>query len=163
MKFKKFENKTEYLEYLQIFIYVHLFLNKRTDFHIDDYIDFELTDKYISSFNDWIESDTPNAELIINWFTNNQKQVSIFKSEFQNKYKPKVSVWSDRKKTKYYKAKLQDSFIFENFIAELIQEKYGIDLGQYLSPEGQYELGENALGIEIKNDTLIEKDGNVYI
>lgn len=38
-----------------------------------------------------------------------------------------------------------------------------MEIGQYLSPQGQYELGENALGIEIKFDTLIKKYGNVYI
>lgn len=46
-------------------------------------------------------------------------------------------------------------FDFENYIAELISDKYGINLEPYLTPEGQYELGENSLGIEIKNDTLI--------
>ena len=36
-----------------------------------------------------------------------------------------------------------------------VEKEYDLEIGQYLTPEGQYDLGENALGIEIKNDTLI--------
>ncbi|MCG8322075.1 MAG: hypothetical protein MI921_21435 [Cytophagales bacterium] len=163
MVFKTFENKTDYLEYLQIFLYHELEVQGKSAVSLDDYVHFELTDKLINLFNSFIESGQIEESKVFLWLKENTEKHNYFKDNFPSKYKPKVSIWSDRKKTGYYKRKLQDSFLFENFIADLIQEKYGLDLGQYLTPEGQYELGENALGIEIKNDTLIKKYGNVYI
>jgi hypothetical protein len=163
MEFKYFENKTDYLEYLQIFVFNELVLKNNQSLNIDDYQTFELTDKIIESYNKWITDNGFVNSKVVLWFQNNSEKVEYFKINFNSKFEPKVSIWSDRKKTDYYKEKLQASFIFENYIAKLISEKYGLDLGQYLSPEGQYELGENSLGIEIKNDTLISKYGNVYI
>jgi hypothetical protein len=163
MQFKTFENKTNPTEYLQIFIYHKLHINGVTEIEIDEYLTFELTDTLINSFNAWVSDENHIDSLVVKWIKLNPEKVDYFVSNFPTKFKPKVAIWSDRKKTTYYKEKLQDSFDFENYIAELISEKYGLDLGQYLTPEGQYELGENALGIEIKNDTLIQKYGNVYI
>lgn len=163
MEFNFFKNKTDYLEYLQIFVFNELIMKNNQSIDVDHYQTFELTDKIIESYNKWIAGNGfLNSKLVL-WFKNNSDKVEYFKSNFNSKFEPKVSIWSDRKKTEYYKKKLQASFIFENHIAKLISEKYGLDLGQYLSPEGQYELGENSLGIEIKNDTLISKYGNVYI
>lgn len=130
---------------------------------IDHYPAFELTDKIIESYNNWVGSNCPQKEKIEDWLTQNKDQYNSFKEKFGTAYQPKVSLWSDRAKTDYYKEKLQDSFLFENHIAALLQGYYSLDLGPYLTPEGQYNLGENALGIEIKNDTLIAKYGNVYI
>ena len=163
MAFTTFKNQTDYLEYLQIFCFANIIVNKKKNFSIDDYEQFELTDVLINQYNKWIAQNTPDSHLISNWFEANEDLVENFKCEFGLKYAPKVAIWSDREKTGYYKTKLQDSFIFENYIADLVQSKYGVDIGPFLTPEGQYELGENALGIEIKNDTLIEKYGNVYI
>ncbi len=163
MGFKIFENKVYYLEYLQIYCYYQLIINDKPNLDIEAYPAFELSDTTINSFNQWVKAGKYINSRVIAWFEANPAGIEYFKRNFPNKFKPKVSVWSDREKTTYYKEKLQESFLFENYIAKLLEQNYGLDLGQYMTPEGQYELGENTLGIEIKNDTLIEKYGNVYI
>ncbi len=135
----------------------------KPDMDIDAYPAFELTDTIINSFNQWVKRDKYVNSKVLEWLEANPDRIKYFKRNFPDKFKPKVSVWSDRNKTAYYKGKLQDSFLFENYIAELLKQNYGLNIGQYMTPKGQYELGENALGIEIKNDTLIEKYGNVYV
>lgn len=162
MQFRRFKNKTDYLEYLQLFVFHELNIMKNKWVDIEKYIDFELKDTTVDAFNQWV-GNIDEADPVKVWFDKNKELISQFRHNFNDKFKPKVCVWSDRSKTDYFKEKLQDAFIFENYIAGLISEKYGLDLGQYLTPEGQYDLGENALGIEIKNDTLIKKYGNVYI
>ena len=163
MEFNIFENKVYYLEYLQIYCYYQLIINDKQNPDIEAYPAFELTDTIIDSFNQWVRRDKYVNSKVLEWLEANPDCIEYFKENFPDKFKPKVSVWSDRKKTDYYKGKLQDSFLFENYIAKLLERDYGLDLGQYMTPKGQYELGENTLGIEIKNDTLIEKYGNVYI
>jgi hypothetical protein len=163
--YKAFKNSKEHLEYIHIYIYSEIIILKKrlVDISIEDYIKFELTDKIIESFNNWIENNCPDKELLDSWFELKIEEYYVFRDNFGSKYVAKVSLWSDRHKTDYYKEKLQDSFLFENYIAGLLEQQYGLEIGQYLTPEGQYDLGENALGIEIKNDTLIAKYGNVYI
>lgn len=163
MEFNIFENKVYYLEYLQIYCYYQLIIIDKPNPDIDAYPAFELTDTIINSFNQWVKRDKYVNSKVLKWLEANPDRIKYFKRNFPDKFKPKVSVWSDRKKTTYYKGKLQDSFLFENYIAELLKQNYDLNIGQYMTPEGQYKLGENALGIEIKNDTLIEKYGNVYI
>ncbi|MCF8219442.1 MAG: hypothetical protein K9I29_09475 [Bacteroidales bacterium] len=163
MEFKAFQNKNHYLEYLQIFCFYELILNSKNSIRLRDYKTFELTDGIIEKYNCWINQEANRPNNVARWFQKNPDAVRYFKSHFPEKFKPKVAIWSDRNKTAYYKDKLQDSFIFENYIAGLLKAKFNLDIGAYLTPEGQYELGENALGIEIKNDTLIEKYGNLYI
>ena len=161
MKFTEFKNGNDFLEYIQIYVYYHLH-EKKDDVNIDDYNSFELTDAVVTKFNRWVKKIQDNDPVIL-WFRQNKEITEAFKAGFGTIYKPKVCLWSDRKKTEYYKEKLQMGFDFENYIAELISDKYGINLEPYLTPEGQYELGENSLGIEIKNDTLINNYGNIYI
>jgi hypothetical protein len=163
MEFQPFKNSTHYAEYLQIFCFQRIMVHQQNDVNLDEYATFELTDQLIDAFNRWIASGSWKNSEVANWLRKNPEKVFQFREGFHVKYYPKVSIWSDRKKSEYYKTKLQASFLFENHIAQIIEQRYGIQLGQYLTPEGQYELGENALGIEIKNDTLIEKYGNVYI
>lgn len=163
MEFKPFENKTNPLEYLQIFVFEQVEIKGNQNLGIEEYHTFELTDTLIQSFDNWVVSRGYIDSRTTRWIEENTKQVDQFLENFDDVFKPKVAIWSDRKKNAYYKGKLQDSFEFENYIAQVIAENYGLDLGQYLTPQGQYELGENALGIEIKNDTLISKYGNVYI
>lgn len=165
MIFKEFENGRNFLEYLQIFCFYELIVKAKLldKVSILAYHQFELTDKITQKYNLWINEGCPKKSSIETWFNINRKKVVEFKSNFGTVYKPKVSIWSDRKKTTYYKEKLQNAFIFENYIAEILQEKFNLEIGSYLTPEGQYNLGENALGIEIKNDTLISKYGNIYI
>lgn len=162
MDFKKFENKDDYLEYLQIFVFHELKIAGKEAVDIERYISFELYDKTVDRYNRWVET-VGDVDPVKLWFEKNKDLVAHFRDNFRDKFGAKVCLWSDREKTDYFKKKLQDGFKFENYIAELISNKYGLDLGQYLTPEGQYDLGENALGIEIKNDALIQKYGNVYI
>ena len=54
MEFKSFENKTNPLEYIQIFVFAHIEVKGIKEFEIDDYINFELTDTLINSFNAWV-------------------------------------------------------------------------------------------------------------
>ncbi len=162
MDFKPFENKTtDYIEYLQIFVFHELKIALRSKVDIEDYIHFELKDTTVKSYNEWVIAIRDDDVKV--WFNDNKDVINYFKDNFNHKFQPKVCVWSDRNKTDYFKEKLQDAFIFENYIAKWISENYNLDLGQYLTPEGQYDIGENALGIEIKNDTLIKKYGNIYI
>ncbi|MFV8362987.1 hypothetical protein ACNQGO_06305 [Flavobacterium sp. ZT3P35] len=163
--YSKFKNSQEHLEYIHIYVYSEIILYEKgiAEVAIVNYIKFELTDIIINSFNAWIENNCPNKELIDEWFTIKVEEYNAFKENFGTTYNAKVSIWSDRSKTDYYKVKLQESFIFENQIANILEKEYDLEIGQYLTPEGQYDLGENALGIEIKNDTLIAKYGNVYI
>lgn len=161
MKFTEFKNGRDFLEYIQIYVYYHLH-EKHDDVNICKYNNFELTDIIVKKFNQWVKNVQENDPVIL-WFRQNKETTEEFKLGFGTIYKPKACLWSDRKKTDYYKEKLQMGFDFENYIAKLISDRYGINLEPYLTPEGQYKLGENSLGIEIKNDTLINKYGNIYI
>ena len=163
MEFKPFQNKNHYLEYLQIFCFYELIIKNKKSLRLSDYKTFELTDNIIESYNRWVNEEKNQHNNVVKWFQKNPEAVKYFKNHFPEKFKPKVAIWSDRDKTPYYKDKLQDSFMFENYIAGLLKARFDLDIGAYMTPEGQYELGENALGIEIKNDTLIEKHGNIYI
>jgi hypothetical protein len=161
----KYEHKGSWQESLSIFLFSKLINNDvdPNDLGIDSYMSFELTDITIKSYNQWFDSDKNSLNIIELWLATNTDIVKDFEVNFKTKYKPKVELWSDRNKTTYYKTKLQAAFEFENFIAEMLKENYSIDIEPFLTPEGQYDLGENKLGIEIKNDTLIKKYGNVYI
>lgn len=163
--FKTYKHSCNWEESLHVFLYSKLILLKVSVslLKIDDYLSFELRDIHIKSYNKWVISNQQNKNLIKEWISNNQNHIKYFRDNFNKIYKPKVELWSDRNKTNYYKTKLQTAFEFENYIAKLLQRDYNLDLEQFLTPEGQYSLGENKLGIEIKNDTLINKWGNIYI
>jgi hypothetical protein len=163
--FEKYNHKGSWDESLHIFLYHKLIISNITvsALSIEDYKTFELKDTLITSYNEWVGLSNSNKQLLEDWISVNEKSVNHFRENFTTTFKPKVELWSDRKKTTYYKEKLQASFEFENYIAELLQRDFNLDLQQFLTPEGQYDLGENELGIEIKNDTLIKKWGNVYI
>ena len=150
---EKYNHKGSWEESLNIFLYDKLIISQIAvaTVSIDNYKSFELKDTLIASYNKWIDSSNPNNQLLIDWINENEKSVNHFRENFDTTFKPKVELWSDRKKTPYYKEKLQAAF------------EFSLDLQQFLTPEGQYDLGENELGIEIKNDTLIKKWGNVYV
>lgn len=163
--FEKFAHKGTWDESLHIFLFHSLYILDKpvNDTSIEEYNQFELKDTCLNAYNDWIEKGCIGVVKINEWLNNSNAIVVSFKSNFGSKYKPKVELWSDRSKTNYYKEKLQASFDFENYIEALFKERFDLDLDPYLTPEGQYYEGENGLGIEIKNDTLIKKYGNVYI
>jgi hypothetical protein len=164
MNFKKYSGGDSWEECLQIFLFTELVIKHREfkSVHIDDYKAFELKDAIITKYNSWVD-DGATDENIKKWIQNNEKEVIKFKERFGEEFKKKVEIWSDRKKTDYYKEKLQLSFEFEEFLKKFFKDKYGLNLGQYLTPEGQYYKGENELGIEIKHDMMYKKTGNLYI
>ena len=158
----KFNNSNTHTEALCIYLYDLLIkreLNTES-FSVEDYSSFQLTDILISEFNIWVDENS-EKNIIDDFISKNPEIVKHFESEFGNMYKPKVVLWSDRKKTSYFEEKLQMAFDFEQYIYKLFSEK-GVDLGEYTTPDGQYS-GENEMGVEIKNDTLIKRTGNIYI
>ncbi len=64
--------------------------------------------------------------------------------------------------TPEYKEKLEQGLYYQDFVMEQFY-KIGIPLISYSSKEYQNMIGENKAGIEIKNDTLFPKTGNLYI
>ncbi|MBI2123815.1 MAG: hypothetical protein HYU04_01080 [Candidatus Wildermuthbacteria bacterium] len=131
--------------------------------NISCYTTLELTDELVKSYNAWLSAKESSVNKVEAWLQTNSEEVIRFQNGFGVLYKPKVELWSDRKKTGYYKEKLQASFEFETYISKLVKKKYGVDLIQFLTPEGQYQKGENNLGIEIKYDMMYPQTGNLYI
>lgn len=162
--FEKYSHKGTWEEALHIFLHANQITEEKLELiKIDDYNSFELKDTDIQSYNKWIDEGAQNADLIKIWLAINESEVNTFKEQFGTTYKSKVEIWSDRNKTGYYKEKLQRAFEFENYLEKFFKDNFDLDLGPFLTPEGQYYEGENELGIEIKNDTLIKKYGNIYI
>ena len=164
-KFEKYEHQGTWKETLSILLYVSMAIYKKPKSTVSliDYQNFELKDSDIKLYNKWVEQGAESSHILRDWLILNEEDVFDFKANFETKHKPKVELWSDRNKTDYYKTKLQAAFEFENYIQKLLKDKHNLDLQPFLTPEGQYKKGENELGIEIKNDTLIKKYGNFYI
>lgn len=163
--FQKYNHKGTWEESLSIYLFYSFFILKEKidKVSINDYNSFELRDSCVIEYNKWIVEGLKNCIVIDTWLSSNDESVIFFKLSFGTLFKPKVVLWSDRAKTSYYKNKLQAAFDFENYIESLLKKRYNLDIDPYLTPQGQYNEGENHLGIEIKNDTLIKKYGNIYI
>jgi hypothetical protein len=164
-RFDKYRHRGVWTESLHSFLFVQLILN-RTDINnldLEHYHQFELKDIHVAQYNEWIDRGCPFVERMVGWIEKNIHETAQFRLYFGEMYKPRVILWSDRRKSDYYKEKLQAAFEFENYIEHFFRKKYKLELGPFVTPEGQYKLGENKLGIEIKNDTLISKYGNLYI
>lgn len=145
-------------EILKLFIYSKIktqnfnnYINKK------EYEDFKLTEILIDEFN---SNFIKNNFITNNWINSYPKVVNYF---YNFIYFPKVLIWSDREKNDYYQEKLQMGFEFENYICQFFKENYSFNIETYKTKEGQYNLGESLQGIEIKNDALISKTGNIYI
>lgn len=164
-KFETYQHRQNWKESLHIFLYVKMAIQQKpkSTVKLSDYKTFELKDSDINLYNKWIQNGAKASNVLADWIKINEKEVLDFKANFEIQHKPKVELWSDRNKTNYYKEKLQAAFEFENYIEKLLKNQFNLDLKPFLTPEGQYKKGENELGIEIKNDTLIKKYGNVYI
>tara|TARA_R110000803_G_scaffold23796_1_gene58055 strand:+ start:3970 stop:4431 length:462 start_codon:yes stop_codon:yes gene_type:complete len=52
---------------------------------------------------------------------------------------------------------------FEEQVYDYFNDVWNISLSHYVSKEGQYKRGENRQGVEIKNDQMYSKTGNLYI
>lgn len=151
-------------EYLDIYIYNLICVRKlnKDSFSKDDYISFCLTSSMIDDYNAVVlNSDKVICDAINDFKNNNPSLVSSFFSGYGTTFPPKVIIWEQRKHTKYYIEKLQESFLFELYIYTLFLEN-GMDLNPYLTEEGQ-NTGENEKGVEIKNDTKYRTTNNVYI
>lgn len=64
--------------------------------------------------------------------------------------------------TNYYADRLEDGQLYQDYVAwRLCQE--GIPLVNYQTRLAQLQMGENALGLEIKFDDKLEHTGNLWI
>lgn len=160
-----YDNKNTWDEALSVYIFIEIIKNNTSieDFSLDNYLKMELWDDSITEYHEWLDNDGNKNEAIIDFLNFHSEKIQFFSNNFSELFKPKVTFWRDRKKTEYFKTKLQEAFEFENFIAQKIKVEYDYDIEPYLTPEGQYDLGENALGIEIKNDKILKKTRNIYI
>lgn len=128
---------------------------------------------------------TPEDYLFLYWFENSTREKKIEYKDFQptesliKRYNDYIKEWVesfnndrvhfekpidwdlDRKKTDYFKKKLQAGHEFEVWVEQEFKEE-GIDIGFFLDEEGQYS-GENSFGIEIKHDMRLAETGNIYI
>lgn len=163
MNYPRFENSTHFLEYALLFLYDQLIYRSLTEVSLSEYPDFKLTDKRVDRYNSWLSSGKQNKEIIENWLRTNRTEALDFKQRWDQDFHPKPVLWSDRKKTDYFNQQLEEAFLFENYIAQLLKDQYNLEIGAFMDAHGQYDLGENALGIEIKNDKLLHKTGNLYI
>ena len=162
MEIQKYTQSGNWKECLDIFLFVEIIIKKKTinEVSIKDYKIFELHDRYVNQFNEFVEKG--NFDLLNSWCEENHEEVEEFKSHFGGKYSKKAVLWSDREKTDYFKEKLQKAQEFEDFLEKMFKDKYNIDLEPFITPEGQYDEGENKRGIEIKNDMMYKKTGNLY-
>lgn len=108
-----------------------------------DYADFQPTESLIYRYNDYVK--TWNDRFLA----------------YSIHYEKPVDWDVSRKKTPYFKGKLQAGHEFEVWVEQEFA-KYGIELGSFLDEEGQYS-GENEFGLEIKHDMKLAKTGNIYI
>lgn len=150
-------------EYLNVYIFGVLVHDKKdsVSFTPEDYIGYSLTDTIVNSFNEETKKNGDGIQRIESYISDHRDEANSFIKNFGNVFPPKPIVWESRHHVGYYKDKLHESFSFEIFVYTLLYSK-GVDLKPYYTEEGQ-NSGENELGVEIKNDTLIKKTGNIYI
>lgn len=63
---------------------------------------------------------------------------------------------------KYYKAKLEGSLIYQDFVVDVMYQ-IGLAIVQYTSRAYQYGVGESRTGVEIKHDEKFSQTGNLWI
>jgi hypothetical protein len=64
--------------------------------------------------------------------------------------------------TPYYAQKLEEGLAYQDYVIELLYEA-GLPVISYASKKYQHTVGENRAGLEIKNDQMFRKTGNLYI
>jgi len=62
-----------------------------------------------------------------------------------------------------YQENYEKGLEYQDFIVEILAEKYGLIIPNYSSKKYQYDVGENKQGIEIKFDDRLKETGNLYI
>jgi len=65
--------------------------------------------------------------------------------------------------TPYYKECFEKGLEYQDFVADMLADKYSILLTSYSSERYQLAVGENRQGIEIKFDDQFKNTGNLYI
>jgi hypothetical protein len=163
MNYPRFENSRHFLEYALLFLYDQLIYRSLTEVSLSEYSNFKLTEPCVFRYNSWLSAGKENKEIIENWLRAHRTEALDFKQRWDQDFHPKPVLWSDRKKTVYFSQQLEEAFLFENHIARLLKDQFNLEIGAFMDAQGQYDLGENALGIEIKNDKLLHKTGNLYI
>lgn len=128
---------------------------------------------------------SPEDYLYLFWFEKISRGVEMEYNEFQptesmiNRFNDYIKKWTDnffddpihfekpidwdvkRKKTPYFKEKLQAGHEFEVWVEQEFL-KQGVKLGNFYDENGQY-TGENEFGLEIKHDMKLAETGNIYI
>jgi len=66
-------------------------------------------------------------------------------------------------KTEYYVGKMNEGVRYQNYIAGVIKEELGFDIGLYESEWEQLQYGESEAGFEIKYDMIYKDSGNLWI
>jgi hypothetical protein len=163
MKYPVFKNSQDFLEYVLLFLYDRLICNGSEHVSLLDYSDFGCTEDRVAAYNNWISHGKLDKEIIENWLREHREEALDFKDRWHVDFHPKPVLWRDRLKTVYFTKQLEEAFLFENYIANLLKDRFDMEIGAFMDAHGQYDLGENALGIEIKNDKLVHKTGNLYI
>lgn len=102
-----------------------------------DYADFQPTESLIYRYNDYVK--TWNDRFLADPIH----------------YEKPVDWDVSRKKTPYFKGKLQAGHEFEVWVEQEFA-KYGVELGSFFDEEGQYS-GENEFGLEIKHKILCQR------
>lgn len=150
-------------EYLNVYIFGVLVHDNKdsVSFTPEDYIGYSLTDTIVNSFNEEVKEGGIGIQRVEKYISDHRDETDSFIKNFGQLFPPKPIVWESRNHIGYYKDKLQESFSFELFVYMLLFSK-GVDLKPFYTEEGQ-NSGENELGVEIKNDTLIKVTGNIYI
>ena len=63
----------------------------------------------------------------------------------------------------YYNKQLSAGQAYQEWISTVSYDLFKIKIESYSTKEEQYNIGENALGMEIKNDQKFRETGNLYI
>lgn len=116
----------------------------------------QIVEKQICSYDEFLPS-----ESLIERYNSFVEQWEINFEKDPSHYEKTVDWDKDRKKTDYFKNKLQMGYQFEIWVGKLFKEN-GVDLGLYYDKDGQYS-GENRCHIEIKHDMKLRETGNLYI
>jgi len=133
---------------------------------LDNNIEYEnlvIKEELVNEYNNFIKQEN-NIEMFVEFISQYKDRLKNFIDVFQKKPWKYVKpvIWDDGGKEDYFIKSLEMSHKFEIFI-ECEFALQGVDIQLYHGKNEQYEEGECAAGIEIKNDALIKKTGNVYI
>lgn len=150
------EEKVPYKSQISLWIYSKMLNNNST---FDNFI---MSEKLIDEFNKLIQ-DNEFRNKFQQMFISEKKTIDCLMNTFLEKpwkiIKPVI--WNNNLDNPYFIKNLVLSHRFEIYIDCKFKDR-DFDIGLYYGRDGQYN-GENAAGIEIKRDMMINKTGNIYI